>query len=225
VGGAVLALDLTQSEPAASARADPGTHWVECLFTVTLAVHGEPASAALRGLGFARAFGEADTIRFECPGLLPTEGYEIPGQAPATDDAEETWAVAATVALALDGLERRGAIGRVMPASVGPRDLARAQIVLHLLGDNEVAVEVKGDFEAPLPPDASLDDDPSRWMTFTAELPPLLGQPTALIVQQTVEGAVPLRIVASEQGAPRLVCHATGDVAWIVSRLVDNASD
>lgn len=219
VGGAVLALDLVPGEPPADVEVELGAKWINCIFSVTLAVHREPAAAALRGLGFARAFGEAEVIRFVCPGLLPDDGFEIPGQTPPEPDAAETWEVAATLALALDGLRRRDGIERVMPESVGPRDLSRARVVLQLL-EGEVAIEATGEFPAPLPPNAKADDDPARWMTFVTELPPLLGQPTGLLVEQRIEDATPLRIEPTDRGSLALICLAEG-TARMVSRLVD----
>lgn len=219
VGGAILAIDVF---PAEQGRGKGDDKWVECTLTVTLAVHGETARDALRGLGFAQAFGAAEDLHFSCPGLLPDEGYDIHGQLPLGEEEAATWEVAAKIALALDGLQLRDGLARHMPEAVDARDVARAELILHLLQDDEVAVEVGADteFPAPLPPEAKSDDDPSDWLTCTAELPPFLGQPTALTVNQTVENATPLRIEATPRGSLALICKAGTAGASIVMRTV-----
>jgi hypothetical protein len=217
VGGAILAIDVF---PSAQKSAEGEGQWVECTFNVTLAVHGEPARDALRGLGFAQAFGAAEHLHFACPGLLPPDGYDVHGRLPLASEAAETWEVAAKVALALDGLQLRDGVERRMPDAVTARDVARAELILHLLQDDEVAVEVPPftEFPAPLPPGAELDDDPSQWLTCVAELPPFMEQPTGLHVAQTVESATPLRIERTARGSLALICQADADGASIVMR-------
>lgn len=208
VGGAVLAIDVVPGQPPPGQHVAEGGRWVNCSFTVTLAVQDESSRMALRGLGFAQAFGSVDHLHFDCPGLLPPGGYDVHGRQPIGDEEAETWHVAATLGLALDALSRLDGIDRFMPEAVGPQDLARAQMVLHLIQGAPVAVAADGEFPVPLPPTASADDDPAKWVQFRAELPPLAGQPTGLRVDQHVEGATPLRIEQTDRGSLALICRA-----------------
>lgn len=217
VGGAVLAIDVC---PSADSRAEGDGHWVECTFSITLAIHGEPVRDALRGLGFARAFGSADHLHFACPDLLPADGYDVHGRFPLGSQEAEIWEVAAKIALALEGLQGRDGVERWMPEEVDERELARAEVVLHLLRDEAITMPTAAasEFRVPLPPEAKLDDPPARWVSFTAELPPLAGQPTRLRAQQTVEAARPLRIEHTERGPLALVCQAHAAGSPIVVR-------
>ena len=218
IGGAVLAIDVTPAAPPPGVQAD---RWVDCRFTVTLSVGGENATTALTGLGFARAFGSAGHRHFTCLGLLPTEGYDIDGQLPLGDEEAETWVVAATLATALQALTDRDGLDRAMPEALGPVDLARAQKVLHLLdGPLEVVVE-EARFKVLLPPQAALDDDPRRWLRFSAEFGPLVGQDTGLTVEQAVVGADAVAIEDVGDGQLALVCAGSAEGPSIVVRLVD----
>jgi hypothetical protein len=123
--GTVLALNLvTERDPGhADIRFDGG-------IDVTLFMGGEQASHAVRGLGFARAFGHADSVLFECPGLLPEGGVGSEGRTPPGAAAEEVWQVAAVLGGALAQLEKRDGRVRTMPSSLGSRELALAETVL-----------------------------------------------------------------------------------------------
>lgn len=140
IGAAVLAIDVAPGPPPPDQEVPEGGRWVNCSFTVTLAVHNETAQMALRGLGFAQAFGAVDHLHFSCPGLLPAAGYDIHGQLPLGAEEAETWEVAATLALALQALTDRDGVVRTLPAELGPRDLARAEMVLHLVRGEPVQV-------------------------------------------------------------------------------------
>lgn len=220
VGGTVLSLDFFPT-----AKKGPEGDWIECVIGVTLALEGESAHSALRGLGFARAFGEAEQIHLHCPKLLPKDGYSIPGAMEQGAHEAEIWEVAAKIALALDGLQRRDGVERTMPSVVAEHDLERADLVLHLLWEEEVVVKVDpgAEFPVPLPADAA-DGDLRRLLTLTRELPPLAGQATGLIVEQTVENATPLRIERSPRGTVVLICEAGEQGASIVGRTADHAS-
>lgn len=170
-------------------------------------------------LGLAQAFGSVDHLHFDCPGLLPAGGYDIHGRLPLGEEEAETWQVAATVALALEELSARDGVPRVMPGAVGPRDLARAEMVLHLVADELVTVAAEGEFFVPLPPAANADDDPAMWIQFSAELPPLAGHRTGLHVEQRVDDATPLRIEQTDRGSLALICRAADTGAVIVMRL------
>ncbi len=225
IGAAVIAIDVAPGPPPPGQQNVDGERWVNCSFTVTLAVEDESAQMALRGLGFAEAFGAVDHLHFACPGLLPPDGYDIHGQLPLGDGAAETWEVAATLALALQALTDRDGVVRTLPAGLGPRDLARAEMVLHLVGDG--CVEVTTDdqlFPVPLPPDAKLTDDPQQWMTFTAELPPLVSHRTGLIVEQEVRNAEAVSIEPNDRGTLALICSSGPGGATIVMRLAESTT-
>jgi hypothetical protein len=218
VGGAVVAIDVRDAEPPETAGKTEVVGWVEALFSVTLAVQDESVGDAMRGLGFARAFGVADRMHFHCPGLLPPAGYDVDGQVPMEREAAEIWEVAATIAAALDGLQRRDGHTRRMPVAVRPGDFVRAQQALKLLREGEIRVDAGERFQVALPPTARLADDLDRWQRIVAELPPIAGQPTGLQVEQTVEGAEPFRITNTEHGTLALAYRSTRGGAQIVRR-------
>lgn len=64
-------------------------------------------------------------------------------------------------------------------------------MILHLVAGEPVADTAEAEFPVSLPPAASTEDDPTTWMSFTAELPPLVGQRTSLHVEQRVDDARP----------------------------------
>lgn len=220
VGAAVLAIDVHEPERPPTDGAARGGRWVECSFAITLAVQDEPVGDVLRGLGFARAFGDSDRLHFDCPGLLPAAGYDVDGQVPMEPQAEEVWEVAATVAAALEALQQHDGRRRRMPEAVRPGDLARAWTVLHVLQDGEMRVDASGEFLVALPRIATLDDDPVSWLRIRAELPPIAGQPTGLQVEQTVEGAVPIGITRTEHGTLALAYRAGKNGARIVMHAI-----
>jgi hypothetical protein len=220
VGAAVLAIDVT---PRSNDAADQHDNWMECAFSITVDVHGVPVHEALRGLGFARAFGAAQHLHFECPGLLPASGYDIDGQLKMGTAEAEVWEVAALIALALDGLQLHDGIERQMPETVNERDVSHATLISHLLQDGQVVVPIPPStkFPAPLPRRATLDDDPQTWQTFTEELPPFVGQPTGLVVEQTIELGTPERIEQNQRGSLSLICDSGPKGASIVMRTAD----
>ncbi len=218
IGGAVLAIDLfvVTKEGGPS-----GDHRFECRLTVTLAMTGESARTALKGLGFARAFGEVDRLHFACPGLLPSEGYEITGRVQLGAQEAELWEAAATLAVALQGLTDRDGIDRTMPDALAPIDLARAQKVIGLLGGPvEIPID-QAHFQVRLPEEARPGDEPAAWLTFSAEFGSLVGQPTGLEVEQSVIGAEPREIREAGDGALVLACASTGPDTKIVAHIVN----
>lgn len=217
LGGVVLSFDLRLGGD----RKDIGPEAFEVEMTIGLTLHlqEEVAGHALRGLGFAHAFGAAEHVRMKCAGLLPPGGIEWDGGTPADDHADEIWTVAATLATALEGLNDRDGGQRRMPSSVTDRDMACAKIVLSLLSDGEVRVPARGEFEVPLPVEAAgSSDDLSSLMTITTMLPPLAGKPSRAEVVQEVRGATALRLVDRPNGKFALVCRSQGDDASIVYR-------
>ncbi|MFZ1153938.1 MAG: hypothetical protein WAN93_03430, partial [Solirubrobacteraceae bacterium] len=179
--GAVLLLNSTTDRPSKEQNV-----WVDGGIEVTLFMDGEHAIKALRGLGFARAFGEADRVWFECPGLLPEGGIGSEGRTPPNPHADEVWRVATVLAAALAELEKRDGLPRPMPKAMGERQLALADTVLQLLSDGEIRAPFEGTLDAPLPADTDLQADPQSLLRFTAPLPELCGQPT-LTVEQSIE--------------------------------------
>lgn len=220
VGGAVVAIDLRDAEPPSAVGGTEAGGWVEALFSVTLAVQDESVDDAMRGLGLARAFAAADRMHFDCPGLLPTAGYDVEGQVPMEREASEIWEVAATVAAALDALQQRDGRARRMPEAVTRRDVVRAEAVLDLLRDGEIRVDVGEQFQVALPPTATLDDNLDRWQRIVAELPPIAGQLTGLQVEQTVEDAEPVRITTTDHGTLALEYRATSARAQMIRCLL-----
>jgi hypothetical protein len=220
VGAAVLAIDVT---PAPNDATNHQDNWMECALSITLDIHGVPVREALRGLGFSRAFGAAKHLHFECPGLLPASGYDIDGQLTMGSAEAEVWEVAALIALTLDGLQFHDGVARHMPETVTERDVSRATLISHLLQDGQVAVPVPRctQFAAPLPLHAALDDDPQTWQIFTEELPPFVGQPTGLVVEQMIELGRPVRIEQNERGSLSLICESGPQGASIVMRTAD----
>lgn len=220
MGGAVLGIDVREANGTSDDQVAGGGRWMECSLAITLAVQDEPIRQVLSGLGFARAFGEADRLHFDCPGLLPASGYDIDGPVPMEPQAEEAWEVAATVAAALDVLQQHDGRQRRMPEAVGPGDLTRAQTVLELFQGGEVRLEASGEFLIVLPPTATPEDDPVSWRCIRADLPPIAGQPIGLRVEQTVEGAEPVGIVPTRRGTLALAYRAGKDGARIVMRAI-----
>ena len=216
IGGAVLSIDLF---PVVEEPAPAGGGRFECRFSVTLAVSGENAQAAMNGLGFARAFGEADRVHFACPGLLPPDGYQITGRLEMGETEAELWQAAATLAAALRGLSDRDGVERIMPDTLNPIDLARAEKVLGLLaGPVEIPIGTD-EFDVRLPPGARADDEPASWLTFSADFGPLVGQPTGLTVTQTVVDAEARAIARATDGSLVLTCASTGSDTRIVAKL------
>jgi hypothetical protein len=213
--GAVLSLDSTTDRPSGEQNV-----WVEGGIDVTLFMDGEHAINAFRCLGFARAFGQADRVWFECPGLLPEGGIGSEGRTPPNAHAEEVWQVAAVLAAALAELEKRDGLPRPMPTGIKERELALADTVLLLLSDGEIRAPFEGTLDVPLPADTDLHADPQSLLRFTAPLPELCGHPT-LTVEQSIGGAGAQEVVRAASGAPRLRCQATNGQALFVTRLID----
>lgn len=106
-----------------------------------------------------------------------------------------------------------------MPSGVSPHDRAIAEIALKLLACGAICGPVSGEFEVPTPPGTTAEADPDALMRFEAPLPSLAGQRTRLVVEQAIEGAVPVRLVRADTGTVRLLCRAESDDAAIVMRL------
>jgi hypothetical protein len=214
LGGVVLSFDLRLGGD----RKDIGPEAFDVEMTIGLTLHlqDEVAGNALRGLGYAHAFGVAEHVHMTCAGLLPPDGIEWDGGTPADDHAEEIWTVAATLATALAGLNDRDGGQRRMPSSVTDRDMACAELVLALLSDGEVHVPARGEFEVPLPREAAASsNDPPLLMTVTTMLPPLAGEPSRAEVVQEVRGANALRLVDRPNGKSALVCRSRGDASIV----------
>lgn len=217
--GTVLALNL-----ASERHSDQEDLHFDGGIDVTLFMETESAADAVRGLGFARAFGQADRVLFECPGLLPEGGVGSEGRTPPPPAAEKIWEAAAMVAGALAELERYDGRVRTIPPSVDPREPVLAETVLQLLHEDELRIPCAGTFDAPLPADIDPQTDPESLLSFTAPLPDLCGHPT-LTLEQHVEGAVAIEVVQEDGRAPRLRCEAREGQALIVTRRVDPEPD
>ncbi|HEY7933905.1 MAG TPA: hypothetical protein VID48_08780, partial [Solirubrobacteraceae bacterium] len=213
--GTVLALNLVTKR-----HADGKDILFDGGIDVTLFMETENAANAVRGLGFARAFGQADRVLFECAGLLPESGVGSEGRTPPAPAAEKVWQVAAILASALAELEKRDGRVRTMPSAMARRELVLAETVLQLLSDDELRVPCEGTFDAPLPADTEPHTDPEALLRFTAPLPDLCGHPT-LTVEQSIEGAVAIEVLRVDSGAPRLRCQARDGRALIITRRVD----
>lgn len=215
--GTVLALNL-----ASYAGSDEVDVQFDGGIDVSLFMESESATDAVRGLGFARAFGQAEQVLFECPGLLPDGGVGSEERTPPAPAAEQIWEVAAMMAGTLAELEKRDGLTRTMPVTVGRPELVLAETVLQLLHDDELRIPCTGKFDAPLPADTDPEADPASLIRFTAPLPDLCGAPT-LTVEQRVEGAVATEVVRDDGRAPRLRCEASEERALIITRRVDAA--
>jgi hypothetical protein len=213
--GTVLALNLVSEH-----HADQEDIYFDGWLDVTLFMEDEAATDAVRGLGFARAFGQADRVLFECPGLLPESGVGSEGRTPLQPAAEKIWQIGAIVAAALAEMEKRDGRVRTVPSAIDRRELVLAETVLQLLHDDELRVPCGGTFDAPLPADTDPEAEPESLLHFTAPLPDLCGHPT-LSVEQQVEGAAAIEVVQAEGRAPRLRCRALEGQALIVTRRVD----
>jgi hypothetical protein len=213
--GTVLALNLTSE-----CGSDQENVHFDGGIDVTLFMESESATDAVRGLGFARAFGQAERVLFECPGLLPEGGVGSDDRTPPAPEAEKVWQVAAIVTGTLAELEKRDGLTRTIPQTLDPRQLVLAETVLQLLHDDELRIPCTESFDAPLPPDTDPQADPGSLLSFTAPLPDLCGFPT-LTVEQRVEGAVATKVVQEGGRAPRLRCEAHEGQAWIVTRRVE----
>ncbi len=217
--GTVLALNL-----AGERDADREDVHFDGGIDVTLFMETESAADAVRGLGFARAFGQADRVLFECPGLLPEGGVGSAGRTPPAPGAEKVWQVAAIVAGALAELEKRDGRGRTIPSTTNNRELVLAETVLQLLHDGELRIPCVGTFEAPLPADTDPQTNPGSLLRFTAPLPDLCGHPT-LTVEQRIEGATAIEVVQADGRAPRLRCQACEGQALLLTRRVDHQAN
>jgi hypothetical protein len=217
--GTVLALNL-----AGERHSNQEDIHFDAVIDVTLFMESESAADAVRGLGFARAFGQADQVLLECPGLLPESGLGSEDRTPPQPAAEEVWHVASIVAGALAELEKRDGRVRMSPGTIDHREVVLAETVLQLLHDDELHIPCAGTFDAPLPADTDPQADPGSLLRFTAPLPHLCGFPT-LTVEQRVEGATAIEVVQADGRAPRLRCQAREGQALMVTRRVDGEVD
>jgi hypothetical protein len=142
---------------------------------------------------------------------------------PASDESNEIWARAVHLSEALRLLEDRDGKARLLPGAMTAQDAVIAELVRNLLTFGEVRVPAAGEFEVPLPPGTHRDSDPEALTQFEAPLPALCVGATGLIVEQSIEDALPLELVETRPGVFRLRCRAQRDTAAIVMRLVDEA--
>ncbi len=196
--GAVFTIDLEERE---DAEVGPDQLALEMQFGLTLALGGEHAGAAINGLGFADAFGKADLVRLECPGLLPDEGIEFEGDQGA-DYNREVWEIAALIAAALSLLEAHDATPRSMPDAVGPADRYAAQMAYQVLTDGGIEIPVRKQFDLPLRGESVDGKSPDDMLETEIELPPFAGQNTGVLVRRCLVEVAPLEIVADPDGPP-----------------------
>lgn len=208
IGGTILMLDL---------RPVHDSDDVEFTFSARALFDDESPEQALRGLAFARAFAEADTAHFVCDELLPRNGLTTQKHGAVEQQMIEALQANAIVAMGLKELELRDPRGRTMPTSITPRDVMVALTVLELYRHGEAREEVdEPEFEAPLPPEAKLEDELAKWISFEWELPDIGGQPTRLAVTHAIEGATALRLAPGPGGDLVLVCRNDGNASMVM---------
>lgn len=214
LGGTAVFLDLTETKE--------GTKLGETAWNVdlslTLSVAGETGRNALRGFGFAQAFTEAEWLRFECPGLLPDDGLEIPGEDGETSN-QETLEVAVIVAAALALLEERDGTEREMPADVSLSDRLAAQLTYQVLSEGGLEVKTKGEFELLIPVSAVSGKEAAQLVEVTLELPPFAGTRTGVMARQKLVGVTPLEIVEERHGMAIVRCQSAEGGGRIVLSL------
>ena len=155
-----LPRNRARAESCGRAHADDEDIRFDGWLDVTLFMEDEAAADAVRGLGFARAFGQADGVLFECQGLLPEGGVGSEGRTPLQPAAEKVWQVAAIVAGALAELEKHDGRVRTIPSTINHRELVLAETVLQLLHDGELRMPCVGTFDAPLPAETDPEAKP-----------------------------------------------------------------
>ncbi|MDQ2630673.1 MAG: hypothetical protein M3Y75_06835 [Actinomycetota bacterium] len=197
--GTVITLDF---ESVDDAEVEPDEIALEMVCGLSLVAGGLRASDALEGLAFAQAFEKAERIYFQCPQILPPEGIAFSGRE-APSAGQEMWNVAAVVAAALAGLEARDGVERTMPEAVEIRDRYAAQMTFQVLQEGKLEIGIEDEFDLPL----NLDIEGKKLedlLDLQVELPPILGQPTGVMVRRQLLDLEPLKIVNPESGPPLL---------------------
>jgi hypothetical protein len=215
LGGCAIFLDI---DPVEGADLSPGAQADELNLSLALAVAGETGAEAIRGLGFARAFTQAQGLRFEAPGLLPEDGLEI-DQGAGRVENEETWEAAAVVAAALDALEKQDGKRRVMPDSVSLRDRMAAQMAFQVLTDGGIEAKTEGEFELPVPIAAVNGKKPSELLRLRVELPPIAGVKTGVFATEELKDIEILETINGKGEMARLRCRSAASGGRIVLRL------
>jgi hypothetical protein len=215
LGGCAIFLDI---DPVKGANFGPGVKADELNLSLTLAVAGETGAEAIRGLGFARAFTQAERLRFDAPELLPEEGLEI-GRGDGKAENEETWEAAAVVAAALDALEKRDGKRRVMPDTVSLRDRMAAQMVFQVLSDGGIEAKTEGEFELPVPIAAVDGKKLNELLKLRVELPPIAGMKTGAFAIEELKDIEVLEALNGKGEMARLRCRSAAGGGRIVLRL------
>lgn len=220
IGGTILTVDL---RPVID-EGDKAKDDVEFIFGVVSGFDGESPDEALHGLGFVRAFAQAESAHFECKGLLKPGGITIDGPGDTDPIAQESLQATGLVAQALAELEKRDRRGRTMPTSIDRRDATVADLIVEIFRDGEIRdTEASPRFEVPLPETAQPGGDASQWASFVQPLPAIAGRPT-LRVRVDLENATPLRVTDADDGQRVLLCQNDG-AACVVMRPHDFATD
>ncbi len=213
--GVIFIFELSP-DPAKSKR-----QRVDLLTIVDLA--GEEAHAAIAGLGLIQLLDRAERLRFDCPGLFPTDGFEV-DDVPDNAAGQPPWDKVAAIAIALARLSERDGQERVMPPDLDPRDHVIASMIIGLLDEGAIAAPVESEVLAPLPPEASVTDDPASFRTFRQSLPPLAGQPTGLMAEQTLHQVELVQLEEKPNGRVGLRVRPQGPDAAIITSLVESGS-
>lgn len=216
--GAVFTIDLEELE---GVEVGPDQLAFEMDFGLTLALGGEAARQAVNGLGFADAFGRADQIRLECPGLLPDEGIDFEGDQ-GENHNREVWEIAAMIAAALSALEAHDGMRRMLPEAVNLADRYAAQMAYQVLTDGGLEIPVRKQFDLPLAGENLDGKAPEDMLETEIELPPIAGQKTGVLARRSLVEVAPLEFVTTSDGRPRLKLRPAGSKARIVITLAEN---
>jgi hypothetical protein len=218
LGGVTVFLDLS---PVAGAGGSGETSWAVDL-SLNLSVAGETGREALRGIGFAQAFGKAERLRFECPGLLPERGLEI-GSSEGEVSNQEILEAAAIIAAALALLEKRDDTGREMPVDVSLRDRLAAQMTYQVLSEGKIEVETEGEFDLFFPVSAAKGKDVAELVEVALELPPFAEQSTGVMARQELVGIRPTEILGERGDLVIVRCQSDEQGGRIVLSLAEEA--
>jgi hypothetical protein len=216
--GAVFTIDLEELE---GVEVGPDQLAFEMDFGLTLALGGEAARQAVNGLGFADAFGRADQIRLECPGLLPDEGIEFEGDQGANHN-REVWEIAAMIAAALSALEAHDGMRRMLPEAVNLADRYAAQMAYQVLTDGGIEILVRKQFDLPLAGENLDGKAPEDMLETEIELPPIAGQNTGVLARRSLVEVAPPEFVTTSDGRLRLRLRPAGSKARIVITLAED---
>lgn len=216
LGGVTIFLDLS---PVAGAGGSGETAWAVGL-SVNLWVAGETGREALRGIGFAQAFGKAEGRRVECPGLLPKGGLEIDKKEGEASN-QEILEAAAIIAAALTLLEKRDDTQRKMPVEASLSDRLAAQMTYQVLSDGKIEVKTEGEFDLFIPVSAAKGKDVVELVEVTLELPPFAGQPTGVMARQELVGIRPTEMLGERGDLMIVRCQSDEQGGRIVLRLAE----